>query len=270
MNKGSIPIGTRRVPLLSLKEKRYTFDDIVLTKNIHFHLDRIIKEWKYRKRLKKNGIFHTRKILFCGHSGCGKTITVEALANSIGISLLFVNFYGIVSSYLGDTSSNLKKVFDYASGENCVLFFDEFDTISKSRDDVNETGEMRRVVNSLLYFLDEWSSDSLLIASTNFEKVFDHAIWRRFDTIIYFPLPDIPSIEKLINKRLYPFQLTEEYKNKIIKEVKGYSFAEIERICFDMKRDCILRGVDKVVNKEVFDNAMNIFYSRKELILTYV
>jgi len=152
-----------------------------------------------------HGFQPATKLLFCGPPGCGKTLCAEIIASELGLPLLYTRFDAIVSSYLGETAANLRKVFEYASSSRWVVLFDEFDAIGKARDDAAEHGELKRVINSFLQLLDGFTAPSILIAATNHEQLLDPALWRRFDEILVFPRPSVHEIRSLLGMKLKKF-----------------------------------------------------------------
>jgi len=236
----------RRTPLLAIRHPDRYFDDIVLDSQLRNSLERAISEVRGWEILESNGLAPTRRLLFCGPSGCGKTATAEAVASHLGIPLLYVRFDSVVSSLLGETAANVRKVFDYASRGQWVVFFDEFDAIARSRDDATEHGEIKRVVNSFLQLLDNFTGRSLVIAATNFEQSLDPAIWRRFDDVLRFGLPNPEALSVLVFKRLRPLRFKKSHVDEIVAVLSGSSFADAERVCFDIRKQRALEGGDSV------------------------
>jgi SpoVK/Ycf46/Vps4 family AAA+-type ATPase len=232
----------RKTPLLEVRHPDWFFRDLVLDKYITESLMRVIREFREMDILEANGLRPSQKILFCGPPGCGKTVTAEAVAGEIGLPLIYVRFDSVVSSLLGETASNLRKVFEYISQDRWVVLFDEFDAIGRSRDDVTEHGEIKRVVNSFLQMLDNFSSHSLVIAATNFEQALDPALWRRFDEILRFERPTLDQITELMNKRLKPVWNSKISLRNISSQLDGYSFGDVEHICIEVLKNCALEG----------------------------
>ena len=244
-----------------IKDPKYYLEDVVLSSENKKAINRILDEYYNSKRLKGYSLEAKRKILFCGPPGCGKTVTAQSLANEINLPLLYVHMDSLISSYLGETASNLRKVFQYAEKGRWVIFFDEFDTIGKSRDDENEHGELKRSVNTLLQMIDNFKTDNLLIAATNHQHLLDNAIWRRFDEIIYFDKPDLSQIEELLKNKFRTFKSKVDFK-KISKSLNGMSHAEIERICKDAIKYCIINDIKKV-DKKILEKSINEEKRRK-------
>ncbi|NVB38580.1 ATP-binding protein [Pseudenhygromyxa sp. WMMC2535] len=255
----------RRTPLLAIRTPDRYFEDLVLDEGTRSVLDRVMVEVRGWEILEANGLTPTRRLLFCGPSGCGKTACAEAVAAELGLPMLYVRFDSVVSSLLGETAANIRKVFDYANRGQWVVFFDEFDAIGRSRDDATEHGEIKRVVNSFLQLLDSFDGRSLVIAATNFEQVLDPAIWRRFDDVVRFDLPDAAGLEALVRKRLRPLQVTKKQVSSVVEAIGGASFAEAERVCLDARKRCALEGTTKLRNEDI-KAALERFRYRRDVL----
>jgi len=222
-----------------------------LDKNISEMITRVIREFREWDILETSGLRPSHKLLFCGPPGCGKTVTAEAISGEIGLPLVYIRFDSVVSSLLGETASNLRKVFEYISQNSWVVLFDEFDAIGRSRDDVTEHGEIKRVVNSFLQMLDNFNSRSLIVAATNFEQALDPALWRRFDEIIRFERPTLDQITDLMNMRLKPVCNSSISLRTYSKRLDGYSFGDVDRICIEVLKSCALEGQTKFQRKDL-------------------
>ncbi len=256
----------RRTPLISIRTPDRYLDDLILNESIQALVKRLMWEFRSWEILEANGLSPVRRVLFCGPSGCGKSATAEAIAAEIGLPLLYVRFDSVVSSLLGETAANLRKVFDYAERGQWVLFFDEFDAIGRSRDDVTEHGEIKRVVNSFLQLLDNSRSRSLVIAATNFEQVLDPAIWRRFDEIVRFERPDAKALEALIKKRLVPLQTQKKQLDDLVATLDGTTFADAERVCLDIRKSSALNGSKSVRDEDILEALERFRYRCRVLI----
>ena len=179
----------------------------------------------------------------------------EVMAAELAIPMLYVRFDAVVSSLLGETAANLRKVFDYARRGQWVLFFDEFDAIGRSRDDATEHGEIKRVLNSFLQIMDNFDGRSLVIAATNFEQVLDPAIWRRFDEMVRFERPQEHQLKLLVRKRLVPVSFSDAQADRLAVSLAGSSYADAERVCLDIRKACALRN-DRQVRNQDADNAL--------------
>lgn len=241
----------RNTPLLEVRQPYRYLHDMVLdqvTQEVIFKVIREFKEWDV---LEASGLWPSCKLLFCGPPGCGKTVSAEVIASELGLPLVYVRFDSVVSSLLGETASNLRKVFEYISQDIWVVLFDEFDAIGRSRDDVTEHGEIKRVVNSFLQMLDNTKARSLIIAATNYEQVLDPALWRRFDEIVRFERPTELQIDELLKKRLTLVRNPNVSINQYIKHLKGYTFGDVERIALDIRKYCALDGRSKMNTRDL-------------------
>lgn len=254
---GTLPKDRERQTLLvDVRHPDRYFSDILLNKENERTLHRILEEYSKAELLRTHGLAAKGKILFCGPPGCGKTLCAEIMSRELGLPLLYTRFDAIVSSYLGETAANLRKVFDYASSGRWLVFFDEFDAIGKGRDDENEHGELKRVVNSFLQLLDGFKTQSLLIAATNHEQLLDRALWRRFDEIVYFPRPSVREIETLLSMKLKNFPHKGLNLRLQAGRLKGMSHGDVERICLDAIKAAII-GDSETLDRRVFDSALS-------------
>jgi len=246
----------RKTPLLEIKHPDRYLRDLVLTSEQVSALKMSLREFREWDVLQSNGLTPNYKLLFCGPPGCGKTATAEAIAGELGLPLLYVRFDSVVSSLLGETSANIRKVFDYASNGTWVLFFDEFDAIGRSRDDISEHGEIKRVVNSFLQLLDNFTGKSLIIAATNFEQSLDYALWRRFDEILRFEKPSLDQITELMYGFLSRLGVSRKIIAQKAKVLLTMSHAEVERVCVDVLKECVMEGKKTCQEKDI-DRAVN-------------
>jgi len=228
--------------LLTLQESNVDDNQIVLSKETKEKIDRIVQEHKNKSLLHKHGLKAKSRLLFWGPPGCGKTLTSMYLGHELGLPVAVVQLSTIISSYLGDTANHLRKVFEYASTTPSVLLLDEFDAIGKSRDDRQDVGEVRRVVNSVLQAFDAFSSDrSLVIAASNYQDILDEALWRRFDDIVSFPKPSKSEVQCFLEKLTADISISGAMTT-IATDMKGLSFAEIEKIVKESIKSVIMRG----------------------------
>lgn len=245
----------RQALLIEVRKGEQYLPDIVLSKENQKTVLEIMEEFRRGEILCSHGIKPRTKLLLCGPPGCGKTLLAEVLAAELGLPILYTRFDTIVSSYLGETSANLRKVFDYATRGTWVVFFDEFDAIGKSRDDLTEHGELKRVINSFLQLLDGFRGESLIIAATNHEHLLDAALWRRFDEILRLERPSVHNIRILLSKKLASTPHPKIKPETLAPRLKGLSHAEIERICYDAIRLCVLRDFSEVTS-ELFEESL--------------
>lgn len=227
------------------------FEDLILPKDKISQLEEIICEFQNWDILMSNGVAPRNKLLFYGPPGCGKTLCASVVAAEIGIPLMYVRYDALVSSYLGETASNIKKVFDLVKNESFVILFDEFDAIGRSRDDITEHGEIKRVVNTFLQQIDSFKGQSIIIAATNFEQSLDYAIWRRFDDTIRFDLPSNEEKAKLFSLRLKQFNGPSHTFETFLGTTEAFSHADVENICKIIMRKCILDGKRNYSKKDI-------------------
>ncbi len=229
----------KQLPLVDFVTPERRASEIVLSRGNQQLLLSVLDEFRQRDLIKSHGLRMRSKLLFCGPPGCGKTLCAEVFAHEIRLPLLVANMDTLVSSFLGETASNLRKVFDYAATRPVVLLLDEFDAIARLRDDDSQHGELKRVVNSLLQLVDRFVGSGFLIAATNHERQLDAAIWRRFDEIVYFDKPDKFQIGRLLKLKFRNFKTEFDPAIKA-NALQGFSHAEIERVCLNAIRRSIL------------------------------
>jgi len=224
---------------------------IVLSPEIEHIFKNIVTEFHKRDVFRSYGIKPKQKLLFFGPPGCGKTLASRVVAGVLGLPIVYVRFDSVVSSYLGETAANLRRVFDFIQRGNWVVLFDEFDAIGKSRDNAFEHGELKRVVNSLLQLMDAFTGDSLLIAATNHESLLDYAIWRRFDEICYFDYPTVKERESILKLFLSGVSHNRVDTTRFAMKLKRMSGGDIERICLDAIKSSILLGRREVDTEDL-------------------
>lgn len=255
----------RGTELVEVLQPERHLEDLVLCPTQEEILRSICREFQDREILEANGLRPSSRLLFCGPPGCGKTATAEAMASLVGLPLLYVRFDSVVSSLLGETAANLRKVFDFAAKGSWVVLFDEFDAVGRSRDDATEHGELKRVVNAFLQMLDRFRGRSLVIAATNFEQSLDPALWRRFDEIVRFERPTIGQIESLIRKRCAGWLASNLALGSIVQRLEGTTHAEVERVCLDAAKRAAL-DARRVVKREDWDHALERHHQRRQVV----
>lgn len=183
-----------------------SLNDVFLNKSNRDQLIQLIKEHTYSKELQEYGLPVNHKILLQGSSGCGKTMTAKAIANALGKNIIILNLSNIVSSRIGETSQNIKMIFDKAARERSVLFLDELDQIGKARgSDDKDVGEMRRLVNTLLQLIDYYPENALLLCATNHPEIIDTALLRRFQLRINYEMPSVEFLDTFYDTLLSRF-----------------------------------------------------------------
>ena len=218
--------------IINDKEK-VSLEDVFLNDFNKKSILQLIKEYKYVEELTKYGLPVNNKILLQGNSGCGKTTTAKAIANALDKPIVILNLSNVVCSRIGETSQNLKQIFDKAAREKAVLFLDEFDQIGKARgNDDKDVGEMRRLVNTIIQLIDYYPKNLLLICATNHPEIIDVALMRRFQLRINFEMPSKEILDTFYDKLLTPFPLgmqsIERQYNISFAEAKDYIFTKIK------------------------------------------
>jgi SpoVK/Ycf46/Vps4 family AAA+-type ATPase len=216
--------------------------DMVLSDSLRARLDDIICQQRYRDLLRTHGLSPKRKLLLVGPSGCGKTMTASVLAGECETPLLFVQLHGLITRFMGETAAKLHLIFDAMKETRGVYLFDEFDAIGATRSAGNDVGEIRRVLNSFLQFLERDDSDSMIVAATNFMDMLDDALFRRFDDVIEYEPPNEVVVRLLIQNRLAAFDLTEIKWAEVDVAACELSHAEVARACDDAARGAVLAG----------------------------
>lgn len=219
-----------------------SLNDVFLNHFNQKSIQQLVKEHKYINEITKLGLPVNNKILLQGNSGCGKTTTAKAIANTIGKPILILNLSNIVCSRIGETSQNIKQVFDKAGREKAVLFLDEFDQIGKARgNDDKDVGEMRRLVNTIIQLIDYFPKNALLICATNHPEIIDVALMRRFQLRINFEMPSKDILDDYYNQILASFPA--ELKN--IERKYEISFAEAKDYAFTIIKSALIEKLEK-------------------------
>lgn len=215
--------------------------DLVLPKNVSTSVAELVEEHRRRDLLRSHGLEPRNRILLAGDPGNGKTSLAEAIAESLMVPLVVARYDGLIASYLGETASRLRRLFDYVRSRHCVLFFDEFDTLGKERGDDHETGEIKRVVSSLLLQIDDLPCHVVVVTATNHPELLDRAVWRRFQLRLELPPPTSSQVEeyfKLVSASLsFPLGLTPK---ALAQKLRGISFSELEGFIADVARRYVL------------------------------
>lgn len=237
--------------LLDILTPRITLDDVALPKNTLKVLKQIIDEQRNIKKLTDRGVLPANRLLFCGPPGCGKTMTANALAGELGIPVAYVKLDGLVSSYLGQTGTNIRKIFDFVKNKRIMLFLDEFDAIAKKRDDSNELGELKRVVTTLLQNFDAMPSNVFLVAATNHQHLLDPAIWRRFNSSILLELPNKEQRIKMINNFCSEILPDYDVDTKTLMILSdGMNGSEIQGFMQSLAKYCVLENVNDLISQK--------------------
>jgi SpoVK/Ycf46/Vps4 family AAA+-type ATPase len=248
---GAVPIARPQGELAGLLAVSYPatrLSEMVLSAQTYRPLERVIREYRSQDRLREHGLSARRKLLLIGPPGCGKTMTASALAGEFKLPLFSVQLHGLITKFMGETAAKLHLVFAAMTQTRGVYFFDEFDAIGADRGSRNDVGEIRRVLNSFLQFLEQDDSDSLILAATNYEAMLDEALFRRFDDVVRYCRPGPEQVDALIRNRLQRFLVARPDWKTIRAAAAGLSHSDIARACDDAAKDCILHEKTRVAS----------------------
>lgn len=241
---GSIPQDRERgIPLLTVRAPSCRLEDVVLSRENLTAVNRILNEHHRGEVLEAHGLRACDRVLLCGPPGCGKTLTAEVIAGELGRPIAVIRTDSVVSSFLGETAANLRKVFDFVASSPLVALFDEFDALGKEREDATEHGELRRVVNAVLQMLDAYQGRGLIIAATNHDGLLDTAIWRRFEEVLVLKPPTPAQLCRLIEVKLRGIRREFGIRDLVdLGWFKDHSHADVERVLRRSIKDMVLAG----------------------------
>jgi SpoVK/Ycf46/Vps4 family AAA+-type ATPase len=245
----SIPTDKRyNIPLAAYIDREHLRHYMILPDEIENKIHRIEKEYVARERLGHFGLKPKQRVLLYGAPGCGKSMAAERIAWTIGLPFLKVRFEAVISSFLGESASNLKKLFESLNNFPCVLLLDEFDFIAKARSNkTTDVGEMHRLVNILLNLLEDYDAPGILVATTNFEGIIDPALFRRFDEIIELPKPGKDEMLRILKLTLSSIQTSKTIDwQSIINQLTDISAATVVKIANDAAKLAIIEGNNRV------------------------
>lgn len=253
--RAPIPLAKPRGELadvLSVSYPKTRLSDMVLEKALETRLARVIKEHKAIGRIRSKGLSPRRKLMLVGKPGTGKTLTASALAGELGLPLFVVRLDGLITKFMGETSAKLRLVFEAMNQTRGVYLFDEFDSIGSERGLANDVGEIRRVVNSFLQMVEQDQSDSLIVAATNHSGLLDRALFRRFDDIITFQLPDLDRIKLLLHAKLGNTKKSGRIRwSDAAKKAQGLSYADVVRAAEDTIKASLVDDRDHFTNADL-------------------
>lgn len=234
-----IPFPEAAADFIDRVEPTHNRQDIILSAENVRVFTGLIREFESAENIRRRGLPIRSKLLFCGPPGCGKTLCAEVFASELGLPLYIVKLDRLISSYLGETATNVRKLFEFARTQPCVLFFDEFDALARARDEDGEHNELRRVVNSLLIFIDRIQPKGFVVAATNLDHTLDAAIWRRFDEIVWFDRPERRMVSRFLKMRFKNVELNFDPQTHL-SALEGYTYAELERLCLQAIKAAII------------------------------
>jgi SpoVK/Ycf46/Vps4 family AAA+-type ATPase len=237
--------------LLSVSYPQTRMADLVLEPDVRRSLDRVVLEQRQQDQLRAQGFQPLRRLLLIGPPGTGKTLTASALAGELHLPLFLIRLDGLITKFMGETAAKLRLVFDALSKTRGVYLFDEVDALGGERARANDVGEIRRVLNSFLQFLEQDESDSLLVAATNHPKLLDRAMFRRFDAVIEYPLPSKDVIKDVIRNRLATVRLGRIAWSQVADAADGLSHAEVTLAAERAAKDAILANGSEVTTSDL-------------------
>lgn len=255
-----MPFG-KKLDTLEQRDNYVDLLDIVLSESLESKVERIISEFRKKEVLRKNGLKNRSKILLVGEPGTGKTMTASVISNEVNLPLYVIQIDKIVTKYMGETSVKLRQVFDQIENYPGVYLFDEFDAIGSDRSMDNDVGEMRRILNSFLQYLENEDSFSLIIAATNNPSILDKALFRRFDDVLEYDLPDDNQIMRIMKNKLEGNAGKDVYEKDVIEAALGLSHADIAKACEEALKFSIMEEtvIDKTIMIGVFNNRRELY-----------
>ena len=247
-NRSAIPINRRKgevSDLLTSIYPKFYLKDMVLDKQIKSSLERILKEQRHTEVIRSHNLEPRRKILLTGPPGCGKTMSAHAIAGELGLPLNVIRLDGLITKYMGESIAKLHLIFETMVNFKGVYFFDEFDSIGSHRNIVNDVGEIKRVLNGFLSYIEQDNSNSLIIAATNLPQTLDNALFRRFDDIVEYKLPDLPQILEVIKRKLAGIKTDRSISYEALaQKALRLSYSEITRACNEAIKEMIINKKD--------------------------
>ncbi|MCA3246692.1 MAG: ATP-binding protein [Azospirillum sp.] len=249
LRSGPIPISQPKGELATLFAAEYSdlrLDDLVVSSSVKTKLLRVLAEQRSRDKLEGRGLHPRQKLLLTGQPGTGKTMSARVLAGELGLPLFSVRLEALITKFMGETAAKLSLVFDAMRDARGVYLFDEFDAIGGKRTNPNDVGEARRILNTFLIQMEKSAGASLIVAATNHPELLDRALFRRFDDVIEYALPDDGGTRMLLERVLSSFDTTKIDWKRVAKSSQGLSPAEIVRVGEDTAKEAVLRDLTQI------------------------
>jgi SpoVK/Ycf46/Vps4 family AAA+-type ATPase len=237
--------------LLSVQQPTIRLASMVLDEALEKRLRRTLLEQRQQNKLRSHSLRARRKLLFIGPPGTGKTMTAAALAGELHFPLFSILLEGVITKFMGETAAKLRMIFQAMTVEKGVYLFDEFDALGARRTQTNDVGEIRRVLNSFLQLLEKDDSDSIIIAATNHADLLDRALFRRFDDVLAYELPDEKTGVKIMESRLTQFHVDRVDWQQVSKEVSGLSQGELARASDEAAKHAILQNTTQIATQDL-------------------
>lgn len=242
VSSSSVSFNHSASDLFTVSHPTVALPEIILSKNVRSKILRFLDENKNAKKIRQYGLIPRRHILLYGPPGTGKTLTASVIAHELHLPLFTVRMDSLITKFMGETSVKLRGIFDYISHNRGVYLFDEFDSIGSKRTMDNDVGEIRRVLNTFLQLMDEHISDSLIISATNHKDILDNALYRRFDDVIEYELPQKEHLAELIKNKFSSFKIDIDNLNSLINTSNGLSYSEVAKSCDDAIKLAIINN----------------------------
>jgi len=265
----ALPLVQPRGELAELLTAQYPeqhLNRIVVASEVQQKLERVLKEQRQHERLSGHGLTPRRKILLVGPPGTGKTLTASVLATELRLPLFVARFDSLITKFMGESASKLRLVFEALKSTRGVYLFDEFDSLGLQRGSQHDVAEMRRTLNMFLQLIEQDTSDSLIVAATNHGASLDTALFRRFDDVIRYELPDDSQIKILLQNSLAVFANDSLNYDQLVKHGHGLSHSDIVKACADAIKDAVLEQEPFVNERSVIQHLNERTASQLQLI----
>ena len=250
----SLPVGRARGELgnlLEVSHPKARLGDMILGDSLRDQMQRVIREQRHAEKILEHGLSPRRKLLFVGPPGTGKTLTAFVFASELGLPLLQVRLDGLITKFMGETAAKLRQVFDVTYRTRGVYLFDEFDAIGSQRGLANDVGEIRRVLNSFLQMIEQDCSHSLIVAATNHAEILDPALFRRFDDVLHYELPDEGQIVELLKTRLARTATKRVRWRSLGDDGLGLNYAEVTRAANEVLKEALIQQTSQIGETEI-------------------